>query len=304
MQNGVSDLSSEFFEADQQREQVGSLETIKSFKMQLFNPAFRHLYYLTGLAMVGLVVLGYAYEKLSGNTSGLAILGFTASIIHASAWWFTMGPMSPLKKFFACLLVFFAALLCAYSGRIAFQLIADQPLEPVLENLKFISSVIPAWWLSIVILNSVLKESLRWRLNFADSQISPRTSISDLFQMTAIIGAVLAFSSPALLSLVDTDYATILIISLLLNLIVLIPFSLISLKAEKVSSAWSFLNLVPITVLVVLISLALSKLFTEQIEGVADVAIGLVSLTAPYLLMLSMARDNEINLTSGWFDQD
>ena len=273
--------------------------------MQLFHPAFRHLYYLTGLALVGLVVLGYAYEKLSGNYSGLAILGFTASIVHASAWWFTMGPASPLKKFFACLILFLATLLCAFAGRFAYLIVANQNVEPLMESFKFIASVIPAWWLSIAIINGVLKEVLRWRLYYADSQISPRTSLANIFQLTAIVGAILAFSSPTVLSLIDTDYATLLGVSLMLNLVVILPLSLMILKAEiTVTSVWTFLKVIPIAAIMILIVLALSKMFTDAIEGVADVAVGLVTLTAPYLFMLLMTQENQIRLSSAWFEQD
>ena len=273
--------------------------------MQLFHPAFRHLWYLTGLALVGLLVLGYAYEKLSGNTSGVALLGLTASIVHASAWWFTMGPAPPLKKFLICLLLFAGAMVCTFLGRCAFRLVADQPFAPLLENLKVIGGVVPAWWLSIAIVDGVLKEGFRWRLNYVSLQISPRTSLANLFQLTAIVGAVLAFSIPTVLSLVDTDYATILIVSLVLNLVVIIPLSLLILKAEIAATPfWAILKIVPMVALTVLFLLAISKMFSNAIEGVADVAIGLITLTAPYLFMLLMTHENLVSVSSGWFEQE
>jgi len=270
---------------------------------QLFHPVYRHLWYLSGLALSGLLVLGFAYEKLSGNTSGLAILGFTAAVVHASAWWFTIGLSSPINKIIACGVLFAGALLSSFTGRLAFLMITEQPVETLFENMKFIASVIPVWWLALAVINGVAKEAMRLRLNYEGLPISPRTSLADLFQLTAIVGAILAFSSPAVFSLDDPDYASIFFASLVLNAAVMIPLSLLILRTGMKRKSGAFLKLLTGAVVGCLVFLALSPMFAEGLKEISDLAVGAVTLTVPYLLMLLLARENGLSLTSGWFEE-
>lgn len=274
------------------------------FKMQLFHPAFRHLWYLSGIAMLGLMVLGYAYEKLSGNTSGVAILGFSASIVHASAWWFTIGVISPLKKIIACGILFVGAMASAFLGRFAYFVVADQPIETLLENMKFIALVIPAWWLCLAITDGVVKETMRVRLNFAGTPVSPRISLTDLFQLTAIVGAVLAFSRSTAISLIGTDYASILVVSVAVNVVLMIPLSLLVLNSMMQKPTWRFLKFMAGLVLAIFGMFALSHAVSQTMESISDVAVGVITLMVPYCLMLLMARDNQLSLTSGWWHRD
>lgn len=278
-----------------------SADLLKLSMMQLFHPVFRHLWYLAVIVMAGLAVLGFAYEKLSGNMSGLAVFGFTASIVHAAAWWFTLGVTSPLKKFVACGLLFVGTMLSAAIGRFAFLSIGDHPYQPLLTNMKFIASVVPLWWLSLAVVNGVAKESLRWRLNYKETPITPRTSLGDMFQLTAILGVVLAFFSSSIFSLAGTDYITMLLVSICFHAFMLVPLSMLILSRQ----GWGPSRTALISAVVIgfcgLMLLIYSRYFGDEFEGLSDAAVGFSAFVVPYVLMLMWGRENDLSLSSGWF---
>lgn len=251
--------------------------------------------------MVGLVVSGFAYEKLSDDMSRLAVLGFTASIVHAAAWWFTMGVTSPLKKFVACVLLFVGAMLSASVGRYAFLTIGEQPYLPLLSKMKFIASVVPVWWLSLAVINGVAKESIRWRLHYKGTPISPRTSLADMFQLTAIVGVVLAFFSSSVLSLVGSDYITMLLISVCLHAFMLVPLSMLILSEQRRWPSRMAFMCVVVVGFCGLLLLASSRYFGDEFESVSDVAVGFSAFIVPNVLMLLWGRENGLSLSSGWF---
>jgi len=268
--------------------------------MQPFHPVFRHLWYLSAIVMVGLVVLGFAYEKLSGNTSGMAILGFTASIVHAAAWWFTLGVTSPLKKFLACGLLFVGAMTSCTVGRFGFLAIAEQSYLPLLANLQSITILLAIWWLSLAVVNGVAKELMRWRLNYNDAPISPRTSLADMFQLTAIAGIILAFSSS---SLGRPEYVSVILVSICFHVVLLIPLSMLIMSRRRQSISRTVLKIAAFVGLCILLLLVFSRYFGDEFERVSDVAVGLSALVVPYVLMLLWGREGRLSLSSGWFKQ-
>ena len=253
--------------------------------------------------MVGLVVLGFAYEKLNGDTSGLAVMGFAASIVHGAAWWFTLGVASPLKKFVACGLLFVGAILSAALGRFAFLAIGEQPYLPLLTNMQFIASVVPVWWLSLTVVNGILKEAMRWRLQYKETPISPRTALADMFQLTAILGIILAFFSSSISALVGTDYVTMLLISVCLHAFMLVPLSMLIWSRQHWGPSRAVLMSAVVVGFCGLLLLAFSRYFGEEFEGISDVAVGFSAFLVPYVLMLMWGRENELSLSSGWFKQ-
>ena len=272
--------------------------------MQPFHPVFRHLWYLSAIVMVGLAVLGFAYEKLSGNMSGLAMLGFTASIVHAAAWWFTLGVTSPLKKFFACGLLFVGAMISSTVGRLSFLAIAEQSYLPLLPDMQFIAIAVSVWWLSLAVVNGIAKELMRWRLNFNDAPISPRTSLADMFQLTAILGGILAFSSSSSHWLVGTDYTTVLLVSVCFHVVLLIPLSMLIMSERRQSLSRSVLKIAVVVGLCTLLLLLVSlRYLGDEFEGASDLAVGPTALVVPYVLMLMWGRESGLSVSSGWFDQ-
>lgn len=271
--------------------------------MQPFHPVFRHLWYFAAIVMVGLAVLGFSYEKLGGNTSGLAILGLTASIVHGAAWWFTVGVTSPLKKFGACVLLFVGAMLSAAAGRFTFLWIGELPYEPLKTNMQFVAGLVPMWWLSLTVVTGVAKELMRWRLNFRHTPISPRTSLLDMFQLMAIIGVILAFFSSSVASVAGTEYEALLLVSVCLHLFLLLPFSMLILSTPR----WGLSRVALIGVVGFgffgLLLLALARYFGDEFEGVSDVAVGFGALVVPYVLMLLWGREEDLGLSSGWFKE-
>jgi len=269
--------------------------------IQPFHPVFRHLWFLSALGMVGFAVLGFAYEKFSGDTSGLAILGFTSAIVHGAAWWFTLGVTSPLRKFVACGFLFAGAMLSAAVGRFAFLLIAEQPIQPLLTNMQFIASIIPVWWLTLAIVNRAAKELLRWRLNYHGTPITSSTSLADMFQLTAIVSVIFAFFGASLHAVVGTDYITMLLVSISLHLVVLIPLSVLILNRQRWSPSYAVLKGGVAAGLGLLFLLVFARFIGDEFERISDVGVGVSAFVVPYVLMLLMGRDKGLSLSSGWY---
>ena len=280
-----------------------SVNFAKSSMMQLFHPVFGHLWYLGVLAIVGLAVSGIAYERLNGNTSGLAVLGFTASIVHAAAWWFTLGVTSPLKKFVACVLLFAAAMLSAGFGRFACLAFSEQSHQPLLANMQFIAGVVPMWWLSLAVVNGIAKEAMRWRLNHNETPISPRTSLGDIFQVMAIVGVILAFFRSFDYSLIGIDYLQLLLVSTCFHAFLLLPLSVLIWNTKCWGRSRAALACVAVAGCCGLLLLVLSRYFGDEFERLSDVAVGFSAFIVPYVLMLLWGREKDLRLSSGWFEK-
>lgn len=271
---------------------------------QFFHPAYRHLWFLSALAMLGMLVLGFALEKLSGQMATLATFGFSAATVHASAWWFTYHAAALWKRFLFCVLLLGGAILCGTAGRLAFAYLTNDNTGHFFQYPSHLISRIAAWWLVSVGVNGVAKFVLRWDL--VRDNICPRThtNIADLLQMTAILGTIIAVFTPQNVATGGVDDRTILIGSVLLQTVILIPLTMVTLRPLRTQTSKAISIAVAGLVIVGLMLVAMSSLLSDDFAAIAAVAIGLNSLIFPFYVALLAARESHFALVSGWCPKD
>ena len=269
----------------------------------LFHPLFRHLWYLSGLAILGMLVIGFAYEKFNGATSGLAMIGLTTAAIHSSAWWFTFGVAAPWKKFLFCVLFFAALLSAAFLGRSAFLLIANANFDSLYDSMKLVAIVVPPWWISMVIVNELFKLVMRWSLRQEGELLTSPVTISHLMQLTAIFGITFAFSRQAFEATIDIDYLPILYFTIALNVALVNPLTAELLRERIYRKTSRLSKLAVFAILFLLIIFVLAGTASTEMR-VKDVGVafgaGIIAWLLPFLIAVLSSREKHLSLTSGW----
>lgn len=256
------------------------------------------------MAMLGMFVLGFAFEKLSGQMTAVSILGFAAAIVHASAWWFTFHAAAPWKRFLFCGLLLAAAMACGLAGRWAhFQMDTGTP-EALFENLPSLISRLAAWWLVSVGIYGVAKFGLRWELIRDNIQLSTTTTITDLLQVTAIVGVVITVAKPEMVTSIGADDRWILMGSVLLQILILIPLAMVTVRPLRSRKSKAISIGVAGVLIFSLMLIAMSGFLSEDFSAIAAVAVGLISLIFPFYVMLLAARESRFALMSQWCNSD
>lgn len=268
---------------------------------RFFHRAYRHLWYLAGLAGLGMLVLGFVYEQLSSPMIRVAMLGFSAAIVHASAWWFAYHTAAPWKKFLFCAMLFAGVTACGLAGRLAYFKIANEFVGTIGEEVRWVVSLVPAWWLVSVVVNGLVKLSLRWHLIHDHVRRRPSLTVADLFQLTAIVGVIGAAFNPEILTMQESGYGLVLLGSLILQVTALIPIAALTLRPLRSAVSKVIVLGASALAILLLVLAAMLTFLSDDFEAIAAVAVGLVSLIFPFYVMLLAARENHLNIVSDWF---
>ena len=261
---------------------------------------FRHLLFLSIFACFGLVVLGFAFEKLHGNTTSMALFGFTACVVHAAAFWFVMGPVSPLKRGLFCLALLCAGVAAVGLGRWFYIFLAEESPDVWWSNLQFSIKTIPAWWLLLVVQNIVIKQVFRWRLYAKQQSLEEPLTVLELFELTTIIGVVFGISGSTFAGLYTTEYFWVAVASTFANLVFCLPLAYLIMRRKKRNLGTTLFLAVGGIACVGLLYLASFRFLTRDLHSFADLAIGLISFLCPFALVIFFAREKYLTLHSTW----
>ena len=261
---------------------------------------FRHLLFLSIFACFGLMVLGFAFEKLHGGTTAMALFGFTACVVHVAAFWFVMGPISPLKRGLFCLAMLVAGVAAVGLGRWLYIFLAEQSADGWWTNLLFSIKTIPAWWLLLVVQNIAVKEVFRWRLYAKEQSLEESLTVLELFEFATIIGLVFGISGSTFAGLYTGEYFWVAVASTVANLVFCLPLSYIILGRRKRGLGTTLVLVLAAIVCVGLLYLSSFRFLTRDLHSFADLAIGVISFFCPFVLTIFFARDKHLTLLSAW----